>query len=54
MRYLLDFCRDEKPKDFNKPVQYGWRFDPCEMGSHSAPRAPQFERGTTEDEFLRD
>jgi hypothetical protein len=43
-----------KPKHFNKPVEYGWRFDPCEMGSHSAPRAPQIERGTTEDEFLRD
>ena len=31
-----------KPDKWNKHVQYGWRYDPCELASHSQMRrSPQ-------------
>ena len=46
------------PKKWNKQVQYAWRFDPCELvppgTARPPPRAPRFEPGTPQDEFLDD
>ena len=49
------------PEKWNKPLQYGWRFDPCELATSAAaagtsgkptPRRPHFETSEEEDEFL--
>ena len=46
------------PQKWNKAVQYGWRYDPCELGMPGAARkkqsAPRIERGAPRDEFLCD
>eukprot|EP00966_Prymnesium_polylepis_P330702 7386322-Prymnesium_polylepis.1 len=46
------------PKKWNKQLQYAWRFDPCELAppgtTRPPPRAPRFEPGTPDDEFLDD
>ena len=30
-----------RPDKWNRHVQYAWRYDPCELASRSAARAPQ-------------
>ena len=44
------------PSKWNKQVQYAWRFDPCELAPPGTaplpPRAPRFEEGAPDDEFL--
>jgi hypothetical protein len=44
------------PGKWNKQVQYAWRFDPCELRPPGTPcplpRAPRFEAGAPDDEFL--
>ena len=44
------------PHKWNKQVQYAWRFDPCELAppgtARAPPRAPRFEPGVAEDEYL--
>ena len=46
------------PKKWNKQVQYAWRYDPCELAppgtARPPPRAPRFEPGEPQDEFLDD
>ena len=43
------------PKQWNKHVQYAWRYDPCELGLGSAPAAPQVEVcASDDDEYLTD
>ena len=29
-----------KPGDWNRQVQYAWRFDPCELGTPGRPKPP--------------
>ena len=47
------------PAKWNKHVQYGWRFDPCELQRQRAPharrpppRGPVLDECVTDDEYL--
>jgi hypothetical protein len=46
------------PKRWNKHVQYGWRYDPCELGvqvsSPPPPSAPRVDVHASDDEYLTD
>ena len=43
------------PKNWNKQVQYAWRYDPCELapqgGRPREPRAPRVERDGAEEDY---
>ena len=38
------------PEKWNKPVSYGWRLDPRELGATGPPRTPLIEEEEEEDE----
>ena len=44
------------PQKWNAQVQYGWRYDPCELGvpgqPRPPPRAPRVERDGADEEYL--